>query len=133
MYLLIYNKNLFLFVFRFKEVSERLNRSILENTSSYPVLSNIKSPIKQIVVGPYHIGLLFEDGRVARIPFTVLAERLDLSRSTGDANKLPSKSSSGNSGGGGGGGGGGNLSSATRHLTRRARIMRSGTFRGTSR
>ncbi|XP_022162661.1 E3 ubiquitin-protein ligase UBR5 isoform X3 [Myzus persicae] len=117
---------------RFKEVSERLNRSILGNTSSYPVLSNIKSPIKQIVVGPYHIGLLFEDGRVARIPFTVLAERLDLSRSTGDANKLPSKSSSGNSGGGGGGGGG-NLSSATRHLTRRARIMRSGTFRGTSR
>lgn len=84
-------------------------------------------------MGPYHIGLLFEDGRVARIPFTVLAERLDLSRSTGDANKLPSKSSSGNNGGGGGGGGGGNLSSATRHLTRRARIMRSGTFRGTSR
>lgn len=121
-----------MFVFRFKEVSERLNRSVLGNTSSYPVLSNIKSPIKQIVVGPYHIGLLFEDGRVARIPFTVLAERLDLSRSTGDVNKLPSKSSSGNSGGGGGGGGG-NLSSATRHLTRRARIMRSGTFRGTSR
>lgn len=97
------------------------------------MLSNIKSPIKQIVVGPYHIGLLFEDGRVARIPFTVLAERLDLSRSTGDANKLPSKSSGGSGGGGGGGGGGGNLSSATRHLTRRARIMRSGTFRGTSR
>ncbi|XP_025408185.1 E3 ubiquitin-protein ligase UBR5 isoform X3 [Sipha flava] len=117
---------------RFKEVSERLNRCISGNTSSYPVLSNIKSPIKQIVVGPYHIGLLFEDGRVARIPFTVVAERLDLSRSTGDANKLPSKSSSGGSGGGGGGGGG-NLGSATRHLTRRARIMRSGTFRGTSR
>lgn len=120
------------YLFRFKEVSERLNRCSSGNTSSYPVLSNIKSPIKQIVVGPYHIGLLFEDGRVARIPFTVLAERLDLSRSTGDANKLPSKSSSGGSGGGGGGGGG-NLGSATRHLARRARIMRSGTFRGTSR
>lgn len=119
-------------VLRFKEVSERLNRSNSGNATSYPVLSNIKSPIKQIVVGPYHIGLLFEDGRVARIPFTVLAERLDLSRSTGDANKIPTKSSGGGSGGGGGGGGG-NLSSATRHLTRRARIMRSGTFRGTSR
>lgn len=109
-----------------------MNRSNSGNATSYPVLSNIKSPIKQIVVGPYHIGLLFEDGRVARIPFTVLAERLDLSRSTGDTNKLPTKSSGGGSSGGGGGGGG-NLSSATRHLTRRARIMRSGTFRGTSR
>ncbi|VVC25628.1 Hypothetical protein CINCED_3A013222 [Cinara cedri] len=115
---------------RFKEVSERLNRSNSGNTF-YPVLCNLKAPIKQIVVGPYHIGLLFEDGRVARIGFTVLAERLDLSRSTGDVNKLPSKSSGGGSGGGGGGGG--NLGSATRHLTRRARIMRSGTFRGTSR
>lgn len=128
------NLNLFkiCIIFRFKEVSERLNRINTGGTSPYPVLSNIRSPIKQIVVGPYHIGLLFEDGRVARIQFTVLAERLDLSRSTGDTNKLPSKSSGGGSGGGGGGGGG-PIGSATRHLTRRARIMRSGSFRGTSR
>lgn len=108
-----------------------MNRSS-SNNASYPVLSNIKSSIKQIVVGPYHIGLLFEDGRVARIAFTVLSERLDLSRTTGDTKNVPSKSSGGGSGGGGGGGSG-NLSSATRHLSRRARIMRSGTFRGTSR
>ncbi|XP_050433400.1 E3 ubiquitin-protein ligase UBR5 isoform X2 [Adelges cooleyi] len=116
---------------RFKEISERLNRNSSGNASWLP---SIKSPIKQIVVGPHHIGLLFEDGRVARVAFSVLADRLDLSRATGDSNKLPSKTSSGGGGGGGGGtGGGGSLSSATRHLTRRARIMRSGTFRGTSR
>lgn len=97
------------------------------------MLSSIKSPIKQIVVGPHHIGLLFEDGRVARIAFSVLADRLDLSRTSGDTSKITSKSGNGGNNSGSGTGGGSSLSSATRHLTRRARIMRSGTFRGTSR
>ncbi|XP_050538326.1 E3 ubiquitin-protein ligase UBR5 isoform X3 [Daktulosphaira vitifoliae] len=115
---------------RFKEISERINRN---NSGNSSFLSSIKSPIKQIVVGPHHIGLLFEDGRVARIAFSVLADRLDLSRATGDTSKITSKSSNGGNNSGSGAGGGSSLSSATRHLTRRARIMRSGTFRGTSR
>lgn len=37
--------------------------------------------MKQIVIGPSHLGLLLEDGRALRVAFTVIAERLDLSKS----------------------------------------------------
>lgn len=44
-------------------------------------LQSLKTPVKQIVIGPSHLGLLLEDGRALRVAFTVIAERLDLSKS----------------------------------------------------
>ena len=63
-------------------------------------VSGIREEVRQIAVGPSHFALLFKDGRLARLPFSVISDRLDLSKNAG-------KSSSKGSGGGGGGGGGG--------------------------
>ena len=40
----------------------------------------MKAPVKEIVIGPSHLGLLFEDGRAFRVAFSVIPERLDLSK-----------------------------------------------------
>ena len=53
----------------------------------------------QIEVGPSHFAFLLSDGRLCRLPFSVISDRLDLNKT--------SQSSGGGSGGGGGGGGGG--------------------------
>lgn len=65
-------------------------------------LTNIREEVKQIAVGPSHFALLFEDGRLARLPFSVISDRLDLSKTS---NKNNNSKGSGGSGGGGGGGG----------------------------
>lgn len=33
-----------------------------------------------MVIGPAHIGILLEDGRVLRVAYSVIPERLDLSK-----------------------------------------------------
>ena len=58
----------------------------------------------QIEVGPSHFAFLLSDGRLCRLPFSVISDRLDL-------NKTSQSSGSGGSGGGGGGSGGGTLGS----------------------
>lgn len=64
---------------RFRELGERINRYGL---SSPTVLSMLRGgpAVSQIAVGPAHIALLMEDGRVARVAFSVISDRLDLSR-----------------------------------------------------
>ena len=38
-------------------------------------LSGIREEVKQIAVGPSHFALLLEDGRLARLPFSVISDR----------------------------------------------------------
>nr|CAD7453418.1 unnamed protein product [Timema tahoe] len=106
---------------RLKEVSEKLNRF---GTATPAALSNLKVAVKRIVVGPNHFALLLEDGHVCRVSFSIISDRLDLSKND------PTKSTSSNKVGSTGGAG---SSSSSRQLTRtRARIMRSNpTLRGT--
>ncbi|KAK9512923.1 hypothetical protein O3M35_001231 [Rhynocoris fuscipes] len=114
---------------RLKEVADRLNR--FGPVSPPQALSVIKSGVKKIAIGPNHFALLLEDGKVCRVAFSIISDRLDLTKN--DSNKKygnrgdpvclsTMKSIFGNSSKGGGGGGGG------RQVTRtRARIVRSST------
>jgi len=69
----------YMIVFRFRELGERINRYGLSTPS---VLSPLRGgpPVQQVAVGPAHIAFLFEDGRVARVAFSVISDRLDLNR-----------------------------------------------------
>lgn len=62
---------------RIREVAEKINKY---GPQSPQTLQSLKTPVKQIVIGPSHIGLLLEDGRALRVAFTVITERLDLSK-----------------------------------------------------
>lgn len=66
-----------MFFSRLKEVAERLNRF---GYSPNAALSNLKSGIKRIVLGPAHIAILFDDGQICRVSFSVISDRLDLSK-----------------------------------------------------
>ena len=59
----------------------------------------------QIEVGPSHFAFLLSDGRLCRLPFSVISDRLDLNKTS------QTSGGSGGSGGGGGGGTGGSLGS----------------------
>jgi len=39
--------------------------------------------VSHIEVGPSHFAFLLEDGRVCRLPFSVISDRLDLNRTSG--------------------------------------------------
>lgn len=45
-----------------------------------PAFNGLKLAVKCIVVGPTHIALLTEGNKVCRVAFTVLSDRLDLSK-----------------------------------------------------
>ena len=47
------------------------------------VLGSIGHPVAQIEVGPSHFAFLLEDGRICRLPFSVISDRLDLSKTSG--------------------------------------------------
>lgn len=66
-----------IFVSRIREVADKINKY---GPQSPQTLQSLKAPVKQIVIGPAHLGLLLEDGRALRVAFTVLTERLDLSK-----------------------------------------------------
>lgn len=68
---------LLLIIFRLKEVADRLNRL---GQPSHPVLSNLRTNVKRISLGPQHIAFLLEDGRIFRVSFSVIADRLDLTK-----------------------------------------------------
>ncbi|XP_076167113.1 E3 ubiquitin-protein ligase hyd isoform X3 [Ptiloglossa arizonensis] len=110
---------------RLKEVAEKINRY---GFATLPAFSGLKISVKRIVVGPTHIALLTEDHKVCRVAFTVLSDRLDLSKN--EPNRNTSKNHVGNSNSasnsGGSSGSGGRGMSRTR-----ARIMR-GSSRGGS-
>ena len=43
-------------------------------------LCALRVTVKQVEFGPSHVAVLLDDGRVARLPFTVLNDRLDLTK-----------------------------------------------------
>lgn len=65
------------FFFRLKEVADRINRL---GHNLHPALSNLHVGVKRICLGSTCIALLLEDGRVCRISYNILPERLDLSK-----------------------------------------------------
>ncbi|CAG7834599.1 unnamed protein product [Allacma fusca] len=98
---------------RLRELGEKINRYGLNVPS---VLSSLRGgpSVRQVAVGPAHIAVLFEDGRVARLAFSVISDRLDLSRS--DAAKVSSKPFS--------------SGSSRQQQRQRGRINRAATLRG---
>lgn len=110
----------------------------------------MRSSVKKIALGPAHIALLLEDGRICRVSFSVISDRLDLTKN--DPTKrymltyfillqfyqciLICSTNNGTTGGSGSSGGGGGSSGSTgnskptgssRQIRTRTRIMRSNT------
>lgn len=67
----------FLFIDRIREVADKINKY---GSQTPQILQSLKTPVKQVVIGPAHLGLLLEDGRALRVAFSVIPERLDLSK-----------------------------------------------------
>lgn len=62
---------------RIREVADKINKY---GSQTPQILQSLKTPVKQVVIGPAHLGLLLEDGRALRVAFSVIPERLDLSK-----------------------------------------------------
>uniref|UniRef100_A0A336LUN3 HECT-type E3 ubiquitin transferase n=1 Tax=Culicoides sonorensis TaxID=179676 RepID=A0A336LUN3_CULSO len=105
---------------KIREVSDKLNKY---GSQTFPALNLIKVQVKQVVVGPAHLGILLEDGRALRVAYSVIPDRLDLSKPEKTTNTNGTSSSSNNKN-----------SPASRQLARtRARIIRaSSSLRGSS-
>ncbi|XP_070159750.1 E3 ubiquitin-protein ligase UBR5 isoform X2 [Polyergus mexicanus] len=113
---------------RLKEVADKINRYGFVTPSAF---NGLKVPIKRVVVGPTHIALLTEDNRICRVAYTVLSDRLDLSKS--EPNRNTSKNHVGNSNSTPNGNGNSSSNSRTGMSRSRARIMRnSSAIRGGS-
>ncbi|XP_066251195.1 E3 ubiquitin-protein ligase hyd isoform X7 [Euwallacea similis] len=89
------------FIDRLKEVADRINR--LGHTL-HPVLSSLRVGIKKICLSSTSIALLLDDGRICRISYNILSDRLDLSKN--DSKRSWLLRSSGGAGGASGGGSG---------------------------
>ncbi|XP_049822850.1 E3 ubiquitin-protein ligase UBR5 isoform X3 [Aethina tumida] len=115
---------------RLKEVADRINRLAF---NTHPGLSNLRTSVKRICLASTYIALLLEDGRVCRVSYNVLPDRLDLSKNDATKKSWMVRSSGGGAAGGSGsgsgaGGGGSSKPTGGRQITRtRARIMRSNT------
>ncbi|CAH2068813.1 unnamed protein product, partial [Iphiclides podalirius] len=107
---------------RLKEVSERWNRYGTGAGSS--ALSTLRG-VRAVTAGPAHIACLLDDGSICRAAFSIIPDRLDLSKA--DASKNGGNGGGGSGGGGTSGGkqGGSGSSCGSRQQPRtRARIMR---------
>ncbi|XP_055716882.1 E3 ubiquitin-protein ligase hyd isoform X7 [Phlebotomus papatasi] len=110
---------------RIREVADKINKY---GSPTPAALASLKVPVKQVVIGPSHLGLLLEDGRAFRVAFSVIPERLDLSKqeptkNNGGSSGIANNSSSGSK----------NSPGTSRQLARsRARIMRTASVRGGS-
>ncbi|RVE52936.1 hypothetical protein evm_002413 [Chilo suppressalis] len=107
---------------RLKEVAERWNRYGTGAGSS--ALGQLRG-VRAVAAGPAHIACLLEDGTICRAAFSIIPDRLDLSKA--DATKNGGNGGGGSGGGGTGGGkqGGGGGGCGSRQQPRtRARIMR---------
>lgn len=58
-------------------MSEKLNRL---GVSTPTALSGLKVGVKRVALGPSHIALLLDDGRICRVSFSIILDRLDLSK-----------------------------------------------------
>ncbi|XP_067616130.1 E3 ubiquitin-protein ligase hyd isoform X2 [Eurosta solidaginis] len=65
------------FIERLREVSDKLNRF---GAGTHRPFEQLKTPVKEIVIGPSHIGVLLEDGKVFRVAFSINSERLDINK-----------------------------------------------------
>ncbi|XP_030371392.1 E3 ubiquitin-protein ligase hyd isoform X3 [Scaptodrosophila lebanonensis] len=88
------------FIERIREVSEKVNRF---GYGTHRIFEQLKIPVKEVVIGPSHIGVLLEDGKAFRVSFSINSEKLDLTKlenkntvvsgpSTTSAPKAPSSS-----------------------------------------
>lgn len=78
---------------RLKELGLRLNWSGGHGVSA---VSNLRENIRQVAIGPAHIAILTEDGRVARLVFSINTDALDLNKADnnkGSSNKSTTTSS----------------------------------------
>ena len=72
-----------------------------------PSLSALEdAEIRQIEVGPSHFAFLLADGRICRLPFSVISDRLDLNRGGAAGTSGSGGSGAGHPSSSGGGGGG---------------------------
>lgn len=94
-----------------KDLADRTNRFGHSNPN---FSSTLRSSVQQCVVGPSHIVLLLEDGRICRLAFSVLPDRLDLSKN--EANR--GKDSKGTS------------LASSRQTCKRGRLLRASSLRG---
>ena len=70
---------------RLREVGNRLRLPL--NARPGPIVPAISGPVQsvtavQIVVGPSHFAFLLSDGRLCRLPFSVISDRLDLNKNS---------------------------------------------------
>ncbi|XP_052763231.1 E3 ubiquitin-protein ligase UBR5-like isoform X2 [Mya arenaria] len=72
---------------RLREVAEKISRHGYSAPQALGCLRNLT--VTQCVVGPQCIAFLLEDGRVCRVPFAILNERLDLNKQ--ETSKPPTK------------------------------------------
>lgn len=102
------------FTEKLREVSDKSNKIGFD---SHRIFDELTTPVKEVVIGPSHIGVLLENGKAFRVAFSINTERLDLSKNDLSKNITNSASTAGN-----------NLKSSntsSRQLARsRARLMR---------
>ncbi|XP_017092018.2 E3 ubiquitin-protein ligase hyd [Drosophila bipectinata] len=88
------------FIERIREVSEKVNRF---GYGTHRIFEQLKIPVREVVIGPSHIGVLLEDGKAFRVSFSINSEKLDLTKTdakcatsggagTASASKAPSSS-----------------------------------------
>ncbi|XP_058978714.1 E3 ubiquitin-protein ligase hyd isoform X2 [Musca domestica] len=65
------------FIDRLREVSDKVNKF---GFGTHRVFEQLKIPVKDVVIGPNHIGVLLEDGKAFRVAFSINTDRLDLSK-----------------------------------------------------
>ncbi|XP_038209535.1 E3 ubiquitin-protein ligase hyd [Zerene cesonia] len=107
---------------RLREVAERWNR--FGTGAGSTALSSLRG-VRAVAAGPAHIACLLEDGTICRAAFSIIPDRLDLSKA--DASKNGGNGGGGSGGGGTSGGkqGGSGSGCGSRQQPRtRARIMR---------
>ncbi|XP_037950085.1 E3 ubiquitin-protein ligase hyd isoform X2 [Teleopsis dalmanni] len=111
------------FIDRLREVSDKVNKY---GFGTHRIFEQLKIPVKEIVIGPSHLGVLLEDGKAFRVLFNINSDRLDLSKSdnlksTGNTNTNTSNNTKAAPG------------SSSRQLARsRARLLRTTGRSGTA-
>ena len=84
---------------RLREVSEKISRHGYTSPPAFQQLRNVG--IQQVVLGPNHVALLLEDGRVCRLPYSLHSERLDLNKTEPKLSAKEESSKAARSAGGG--------------------------------
>ncbi|XP_037810400.1 E3 ubiquitin-protein ligase hyd isoform X2 [Lucilia sericata] len=102
------------FIDRLREVSDKVNKF---GFGTHRIFEQLKIPVKEVVIGPNHIGVLLEDGKAFRVAFSINTERLDLSKNDASKSGNNTTNASNNSKA--------SAPSSSRQLARsRARLMR---------